>query len=131
MEGTLNMTKALADGNRLRIIVALMENDELCVCQITEMLRLATATVSRHMSVLQKARLVDSRKDGRWAFYRLVDTFHDLLRRWLRESLAGSPEIAADRLRLTTILSCDRDDLCRQQKERKECHAGISKTLTQ
>jgi ArsR family transcriptional regulator len=124
MEGTLNMTKALADGNRLRVIVALMENDELCVCQITEMLRLATATVSRHMSVLQKARLVESRKDGRWVFYRLVDTFPDFLGRWLRESLAGSPEIAADRLRLTTILSCDPDDLCRKQKERKECHAG-------
>lgn len=131
MESTLNMTKALADGNRLRVIVALMENDELCVCQITEMLRLATATVSRHMSVLQKARLVESRKDGRWVFYRLVDTFPDLLGRWLRESLTGSPEIAADRLRLTTILSCDPDDLCRQQKERKECHAGISKTSTQ
>lgn len=131
MESTLNMTKALADGNRLRVIVALMDNDELCVCQITEMLRLATATVSRHMSVLQKARLVESRKDGRWVFYRLIDTFPDLLRRWLREMLVESPEIAADRLRLTTILSCEPDDLCRQQKERKECHAGISNTSTQ
>lgn len=125
MENTLNMAKALADGNRMRVIVALMENNELCVCQITEMLRLATATVSRHMSVLQNARLVESRKEGRWVFYRLVDTFPDLLRRWLRESLVGSPEIAADRLRLTTILSCEPDDLCRQQKERKECHVGI------
>lgn len=124
MEKTLNIAKALADGNRMRVIVALMEHDELCVCQITEMLRLATATVSRHMSVLQHARLVESRKESRWVFYRLVDTFPDLLGQWLRESTAETPEIAADRRSLTTILACEPDDLCRQQKERKECPAG-------
>lgn len=123
MERTLNIAKALADGNRLRVIATLMEHDELCVCQITEMLRLATATVSRHMSVLQNARLVESRKESRWVFYRLVDNFPELLRQWLQESLAEAPEIAVDRRSLTTILSCDPDDLCRQQKERKECHA--------
>ena len=124
MEKALNITKALADGNRMRVIVALMEHDELCVCQITEMLRLATATVSRHMSVLQNARLVESRKESRWVFYRLVDTFPDLLRQWLKEWVAETPEIIADRRSLKTILSCEPDDLCRQQKQRKECHAG-------
>jgi len=48
------ITKALSDGNRLRVVVSLMEHEELCVCQITEMLKLATATVSRHMSVLSE-----------------------------------------------------------------------------
>jgi len=123
VEKTLNIAKALSDGNRMRVIVALMEHDELCVCQITEMLRLATATVSRHMSVLQNARLVESRKESRWVFYRLVGTFPDLLRQWLRESLAEAPEIAADRRSLTTILSCEPDDLCRRQKKRKDSHA--------
>ena len=123
MEKTLNIAKALADGNRMRVILALMENDELCVCQITEMLGLATATVSRHMSVLQNARLVESRKESRWVFYRLVDTFPVVLRRWLQESLAGAPEVAADRRMLLTILACEPDDLCRHQKERKECYA--------
>lgn len=104
MEKTLNIAKALADGNRMRVTVALMENDELCVCQITEMLGLATATVSRHMSVLQNARLVESRKESRWVFYRLVDTFPVVLRRWLQESLAGVPEVMADRQKLLTIL---------------------------
>ena len=124
MEKALNITKAMADGNRMRVIVALMEHDELCVCQITEMLRLATATVSRHMSVLQNARLVESRKESRWVFYRLIETFPDLLRQWLKESIAEAPEIIADRGSLKTILSCEPDDLCRQQKQRKECHAG-------
>ena len=55
MEQVLGTTKALADGNRLRVVMALTDQEELCVCQITELLNLAMPTVSRHMSVLQKA----------------------------------------------------------------------------
>jgi ArsR family transcriptional regulator len=68
----LNITKALAEENRVRILLAL-EVEELCVCQIIELLELAPSTVSKHMSVLRQARLVESRKDGRWMFYRLAD----------------------------------------------------------
>ena len=121
MEHTLNIAKALADGSRMRVIAALMSREELCVCQITEMLQLAPATVSRHMTILQHARLVQSRKEGRWVFYRLPAAFPDLLRQWLNGSLAQSEEILADRSRLQTILACDPDDLCRQQKQRKGC----------
>jgi ArsR family transcriptional regulator, arsenate/arsenite/antimonite-responsive transcriptional repressor len=119
METTLNIAKALADGNRMRVIAALMERDELCVCQLNEMLRLAGATVSRHMSILQNAGLVMSRKDGRWVYYRLADPFPGLLRQWLTESFLDSPKIRADRNQLKAIVSCEPDDLCRQQKKRK------------
>jgi ArsR family transcriptional regulator, arsenate/arsenite/antimonite-responsive transcriptional repressor len=124
VEKTLNFAKALADGNRMRVIAALMERDELCVCQITEMLQLSAATVSRHMSILQNARLVQNRKESRWVFYRLAGTFPVLLRQWLTESIADSLEITADRQNLFTILSCDPDDLCRKQKKRKECRGS-------
>ena len=120
MESTLAMAKAMADGNRMRIVAALMEREELCVCQLIEMLGLAGATVSRHMSILQAARLVQSRKQGRWVFYRLSDEFPELLRAWLRESLAASPGVLADRDNLMAILACDPDDLCRRQREGAE-----------
>jgi ArsR family transcriptional regulator len=120
MEISLNITKSLADGNRLRVVAALMSRDELCVCQIVDMLRLATATVSRHLSILQNARLVQSRKEGRWVYYRLAGSFPETLRKWLLESLAGSEEIIADQALLEKILSCDPQDICRNQKERKE-----------
>ncbi len=119
MKTSLNITKALADGNRMRVIGALMERDELCVCQLTEMLGLATATVSRHMSILQTATLVKSRKEGRWVFYYLAKPFPNLLFQWLTESISDSPEIKKDRVKLDCIESCDLDDLCRKQKERK------------
>ncbi|WP_084604460.1 ArsR/SmtB family transcription factor [Desulfonatronum thioautotrophicum] len=117
MRTPLSMAKALADGNRLRIVATLMEHDELCVCQLIEMLGLAGATVSRHMSILQNARLVRNSKKGRWVFYRLSGEFPDQLRAWLQESLANSPEVRADRENLRTILACDPDELCRRQRE--------------
>ena len=121
MQKSLNIAKALADGNRMRVVAALLVKDELCVCQIVEMLGLATGTVSRHMSILQHAHLVKSRKDGRWVYYRLDESFPVILRRWLLESLADSEEIHADLAILETILACDPEKLCRQQKERKAC----------
>ena len=65
----LNITKALAEENRLRILMAL-KGEELCVCQLIELLELAPSTVSKHVSVLRQARLVEGRKDGRWIYYR-------------------------------------------------------------
>ena len=119
METALKITKALADGNRMRAVGALMERGELCVCQLTEMLGLATATVSRHMSILQSASLVQSRKDGRWVYYRLASPFPDFLHQWLTESLSASTEINQDRESLNSIVSSDLVDLCKQQRNRK------------
>lgn len=116
MKITLTVSRALADGNRIRAVAALMRHDELCVCQVTELLGLATATVSRHMSILRDAQLVQSRKKGRWVYYRLSSDLSDSLSAWLGESLAGSPEIEADRSALDDILACDPEELCRSQR---------------
>ncbi len=123
MKAPLAMLKSLADGNRLRVIAALMDHEELCVCQITELLQLATATVSRHMSILQNADLVTSQKRGRWVYYRLTDAFPDLLREWLIRELADSAQIATDRKDLDNILAYDPEELCRMQKHRSACEA--------
>lgn len=122
METTLAITKALADGNRLRVVMALTEQEELCLCQLTELLGWAGATVSRHLSVLQNARLVKSRKEGRWVHYRLAEDFPEALRNWLVASLGATPEVAADRERLREILACGRDELCRRQKGARDSH---------
>jgi len=121
MEQTLNITKALADGNRLRVIMALTHYDELCVCQITEILGHATPTVSRHMSVLQNAGLVKSRKEGRWVYYRLSQTFPRRLLQWLKDAAGNADEMARDKEKLRTIVSNGLDVLCRTQRQKREC----------
>ena len=119
MEKTLKQIKALSDGNRLRIVMALATHDELCVCQVTELLQVATPTVSRHMSVLQNAGLVENRKDARWVHYRLSEDFPDQFLRWIKTSVENSPNILSDEQALETILSYPVDDLCKARKQRR------------
>jgi ArsR family transcriptional regulator len=117
MDKLLKQTKALADGSRLRIIAALSRYPELCVCQITELLGLATATVSRHISVIQNAGLVESRKDGRWVYYRLAHNFPQELMLWLKKELNTSTQVKHDSTRLDIIASCNVEELCRKNKK--------------
>ncbi len=116
MRLTLGMTKALSDIQRLRILMMLRPG-ELCVCQIIAVLGLAPSTVSKHLSILANARLVDSRKDGRWAYYRLAsleDTHAPL--DWLATSLRQDGQIRVDQEKLAAINACDPQSIARRQR---------------
>ena len=122
METLLETLKALSDKNRLRIVAALSRYEELCACQITELLQVTGATASRHLSVLQHAGLLKSRKEGRWIYYRLdPPATADLVFQWLDESFAGSDELQADLIILDEIVSVTREDLCRKQRGEACC----------
>lgn len=120
MKSYLKITKALADGSRMRTVAALLRHDELCVCQLVELLKFSTPTVSRHMAVLQGAHLVESRKKGRWVYYRISDEFPEQLRQWFEDEVFNSKDIKADKTVLKKIVAAAVEDLCRTQKERKE-----------
>ena len=62
--------KALADTTRLRIL-ALVGNNEVCVCHIHDSLGLSQPTVSRHLAYLRRSGLVEARRDGVWMHYRI------------------------------------------------------------
>lgn len=62
--------KALADRTRLRIL-ALLGNNEVCVCHIHDSLGLPQPTVSRHLAYLRRTGLVTARRDGVWMHYRV------------------------------------------------------------
>ncbi len=115
---TLAALKALGDENRLRALLACGEQ-ELCVCQITELLQLAPSTVSKHMSILRQADLVDFRKEGRWIYYRLSTEFAAAPVRAivdaLRVQLTEDPKWKRDRAALAEILATDPEELCRRQ----------------
>jgi len=65
------ITKALSDPHRVRALMALRRG-ELCLCQLIDLFALAPSTVSKHLSILKQAGLVESRKDGKWVYYRLA-----------------------------------------------------------
>ena len=118
MQSFLNITKALADESRLRMLLALAPG-ELCVCQLTELLGLAMSTVSKHLSVLYQAGLVNARKEGRWMYYSLPGKGTPTAARegvaWVQRSLAGSERSGEDAKRLKKVLAMDLAQLCKRQ----------------
>ncbi len=62
--------KSLSDPNRIRIL-KMLETKSLCVCEITDVLQLATSTVSKHLSILKDAGFIIEEKDGKWVNYLL------------------------------------------------------------
>ncbi|MGD1001390.1 MAG: metalloregulator ArsR/SmtB family transcription factor [Candidatus Brocadiia bacterium] len=119
MKEFMAVTKALADDNRTRALMCLRDG-ELCVCQIIELLQLAPSTVSKHLNILHRAGLLESRKEGRWIYYRLAgpdapEAAREALR-WVRQSLAKDPQIARDAARLKAIRKMDVRQLCERYR---------------
>ena len=118
MREFMNITKALADSTRIRVLLALRQQ-ELCACQITELFGLAQSTMSKHFYLLKQAGLVDCRKNGRWVYYALPGKKASPAVRealdWVQRALAGDPLTAEDQKNLRKILKCDPADLCRKQ----------------
>jgi ArsR family transcriptional regulator len=119
MKEVMAITKALADANRTRVLMFLRKG-ELCVCQIMEMLGLAPSTVSKHLNILHQAGLLESRKAGRWIYYRLPGKdapprVRGVIR-WLQESLADDPRIARDAKKVRAVCRMDLDELCCRYK---------------
>ena len=119
MRAMMQITKALADPNRVRILLALRKK-ELCVCQIVELLQLAPSTISKHLSILKHAGLILSRKTERWVYCRLPGRGAPVVVReaidWVNKSLAQSAEVELDRRRLQKILKFDPTQICQRQK---------------
>ena len=76
MESFILQAKAISDTTRVRIL-KLLENGELCVCEIMHVLNLVQSTASKHLNILKMAGLVDSRKGGTWSYYRLSERVRD------------------------------------------------------
>ena len=82
-------------------------------------LGLAVSTVSKHLSILYQAGLLNARKEGRWMFYSLPGKGAPTAAReavgWVRRSLAGSERMAEDAKRLKKVLAMDLSELCKRQ----------------
>jgi ArsR family transcriptional regulator len=69
-EARARIAKALAHPSRLLILEAL-DGREMCVCDLTELVGADQSTVSKHLAILKQAGLVEDRKDGVMAYYRV------------------------------------------------------------
>jgi DNA-binding transcriptional ArsR family regulator len=96
--------KALSDETRVRLVNVLLEY-ELNVGEIVQVMEMGQSRISRHLKILSESGLVDVRRDGLWAFYRVSEegpgrTFLN----GVRELMSGEPELKRDRNRAEKVI---------------------------
>lgn len=85
--------KALADENRAKITYALCQDEELCVCDISNIIGSSVATASHHLRTLYKQGIVKFRKEGKLALYSLDD---DHIKQLILIALSHKKEVRED-----------------------------------
>lgn len=76
--------KSLADYTRLRCMLLIQDQGELCVCELMSALQLSQPKISRHLAQLRQNGLLIDRRQGKWVYYQL----HPDLPEWASDILA-------------------------------------------
>lgn len=97
---------ALAHNTRLRCVILLEENNELCVCELTQAIGAAQPNISRHLAHLREAGLVRDRREGLWIHYRVNPDLPKWAKGVLKqtaEGLVDTPPFVDDLAALKTM----------------------------
>lgn len=107
--------KALSDPIRLRMILLLQSEGELCVCDLMAVLKLPQSTVSRHLAYLKRSCWVDIRREGVWMYYSLSRescTICKELLQTLKTHAVSLPEAVSDRDKLVAFQNTKDNQTC-------------------
>jgi ArsR family transcriptional regulator len=125
MKEILKFFKTLSDPTRLRIILLLLGKD-LCVCELTFILKMSQSRVSHQLRILRDAGLVEDKRDGKWMIYGIPpgirDTIRPLMDLFGKEERLGSEEILTD---LKNLQICLKDDVRRTRGRRTRALEGL------
>ena len=112
MKNHVLLFKTLADETRLRILILLYAEGELCVCDIIAALLLPQSTVSRHLAYLKRSAMVCARREGLWIYYSMNPGHHllETMAPFLQISLQGSSVAANDQQRLVVYRQANTGD---------------------
>jgi ArsR family transcriptional regulator len=115
MKEILKIFKTLSDPTRLRIILLLLGKD-LCVCELTFVLKMSQSRVSHQLRILRDAGLVEDKRDGKWIIYGIPSGVRDTLRPLLglfgKERVSESAETLQD---LKNLRICLKEDIRRSR----------------
>ncbi|MBN1842886.1 MAG: winged helix-turn-helix transcriptional regulator [Deltaproteobacteria bacterium] len=106
MRNFLRVTKALNDKTRVRIF-KMLQQKEMCVCEVQAALGMAQSTTSKHLNILEDAGLIARRKDGLWVNYGIdkhsYNPHAEAIITYLRSILDDDPDVKADVQKARTV----------------------------
>lgn len=74
MDRLVQVAKALADSNRLKVLAFIAQNKEVCVCEVSQTLGYSQPLASKYLKQLKVAGIIKSQRSGKWSIYSLDDT---------------------------------------------------------
>jgi ArsR family transcriptional regulator, arsenate/arsenite/antimonite-responsive transcriptional repressor len=92
MREKIEIFKVLSEPNRVRILMMLLQKP-MCVCEITSVLNISTATVSNHLSFLRKSGFIEDEKEGKWINYKIAEDIQDPI---IQNVIGSLPDWFAD-----------------------------------
>jgi ArsR family transcriptional regulator, arsenate/arsenite/antimonite-responsive transcriptional repressor len=89
MEQLTDCYKAMADKTRLTIL-ALLRHEELCVCELVDILKMTQPSISQHLRKLKQAKLVKERRSSQWIFYSIDGEIYP----FIKANLESLPDLS-------------------------------------
>jgi ArsR family transcriptional regulator len=119
----VSTAKAFADPSRVRILMALREQ-ELCVCELCDALGVTQSTLSTHLQVIRHAGLVSARKQGKWMYYAIAPEAQGLVNtlvQFFADSLKSDAALRRDEKKLSHRLALRDNGACCVGFNKKGC----------
>lgn len=102
----------LSDETRLRCLVLLQKEGELCVCEIGRIIGSIQPKISRHLALMRNSGLVSDERRGQWVYYSLNQSLPDWAMRIVESALENLRREEPYRSDLEKIASMKREDIC-------------------
>lgn len=111
----VDIFKALAEENRLRILSLLIE-DDLCVCEIESVLNMSQSNVSKHLTALKQSGILRSYKKAQWAYYGISDRFIEENKELYQYLIMRLKELPSYQYDNSKFIKCRQEDICNNSK---------------
>ena len=112
MRELVKVFKSVADKNRLRIL-KMLQYKKMCVCELSAALGITRPSVSRHLSLMKDAGLVEDERNGPWIDYGLceekINKYAPIIQSYLKEWINDDPKVREDLKKIKTL---SREELC-------------------
>ena len=114
MRELVKVFKALGDRNRLRIL-KMLQHKKMCVCELSAALGITRPSVSKHLSLMKDAGLVQDERNGQWIDYCLceekINDYAPVIQSHLKKWINDDPKVKED---IKTIKELNREELCKK-----------------
>lgn len=103
----------LSDETRLRCLVLLQKEGELCVCEISQIIGSIQPKISRHLALMRKSGLVSDERRGQWVYYSLNKTLPEWAKRIIESALENLMKEEPYRSDMKKICSLKKENICK------------------